>query len=523
LLDTEAQIAIDPLAGALTHVPATKVDTKDETTSELSSLCKLIKRCTPSTLAQATEKVIQQLADNGGTDNHTQTLARYNCTDFLFREGEAKSKFLRVSMLGRNVDKPGSNHRSDIPLLGQGHVLELAANRYSVVIYCVGGTRCCGNRWYAISIDAQSMRLRATPLCDLGSDAFPRRSLYFCIQGKELSAFIKAITDSEVREVLDQPQLFGGLIDTVEAHVGKAFVAPPGGAGQDSDDREFDVDKSTLPVPRRVRTTRKLTYTTPTTAKRPRSRGTKQDKGMEKDQDHLQLPFDVEVPVECTELDCDQTFPILKGMKTHVGIKHRKKSKTDVQKSPDDIEASTSLPFSPGMVHSLDYQKLADCVSSILPKPTVSRVGLSMDEHTKLTEANLDHQAKISAAHEVVLEKQRADFLKRSKEQASAAMKERQRSQELAHRANLAVIESHKHTVAAIAGTTRAVPASVTTTAPAIPRTATVILQEIDPELTVALLAANPEELDGVLMGISTLGARLVVKRAVEQELAGEA
>ena len=70
-------------------------------------------------------------------------------------------------------------------------------------------------------------------------------------------------------------------------------------------------------------------------------------------------------------------------------------------------------------------------------------------------------------------------------------MKERQRSQELAHRANLAVIESHKHTVAAIAGTTRAVPASVTTTAPVIPRTATVILQEIDPELAVALLAAN--------------------------------
>jgi len=168
----------------------------------------------------------------------------------------------------------------------------------------VGVTKCCGMRWYAISIETQSKCLHATPLCDLAphtSKDFPRRSLNFCKQGKALKAVVGATTDSELRTVLGQ---FGDLRDSVQAHVGP----------------EVDV----IEVDRLKDSRSRSGFVTPPITGKSRLRSNDALMSDAEDQD---LSDDDSLAFECTEHSCRRTFETENGMKTHFGIAHSSRNK----------------------------------------------------------------------------------------------------------------------------------------------------------------------------------------------------
>ena len=97
---------------------------------------------------------------------------------------------------------------------------------------------------------------------------------------------------------------------------------------------------------------------------------------------------------------------------------------------------------------------------------------------------------------------------------------ERSRTQDVMHSIQMANIGVHKHTVtvmSANANPARTVPAGHGTATTSGPRTANEILQEHDADLTVGLLVAFPSKVDGVLAGIQTTGAQLVVMAALKE------
>ena len=129
---------------------------------------------------RATDVLVERMAQQWGPPSNTKLLERHHLSDFLFVEDDPKTKMYSTSMFQRKA----SNYNKVIPRIGQLHVLAIARGIISVVLCCVGGTRCCGERcWYAISRETRSGRLHATVLVALApssSSEFPRRSLMFC-------------------------------------------------------------------------------------------------------------------------------------------------------------------------------------------------------------------------------------------------------------------------------------------------------------------------------------------------------
>ena len=105
-------------------------------------------------------------------------LERHNLKPLLMREGVKTTKVNLVSMLSRKA----GGKRAAIPLIGQGHVLQLAPQTRSVVFASLGGT----NTWrdyFVLSIEVGNLCLHATLLGGLepaDSTAFPRRTNIFC-------------------------------------------------------------------------------------------------------------------------------------------------------------------------------------------------------------------------------------------------------------------------------------------------------------------------------------------------------
>jgi hypothetical protein len=476
-------------------------------------------------------------------------------------EAQQKTKMYRTSMLARKVSKANKA----IPHIGEGHVLEIAPNTPSVVPCCVGGTKGCGERWYAISSDIQSGLLRATSVVDvapLSSDEFPRRTQMFTRPGPAMRALVAATTESEVRKVLDDPQ-FGALKDRIAASLTVKPLASP-------------VTKK--PRSSRVRKQHQI-FTTPGpfSKSRPRVEISSSESESDQDQDTTNGGDALLGRFPCSV--CDSTFANKKGATSHFGRVHKKVKLTHPEQTdpppsdnsssesePDQDKGTTNgallgrfscsacdetftskkgaathfgkmhkivkLPHSEQTPAAVDFEETARFVSATVARLLPTHHGVSVEEHTKLADVGLARQAKLLAAHQVVQKEQRDLFMAQvaaqaqsaqdqAAAQAQAAQDERNRSQNIMCRVQLATIDAHKHTVSQMAmsanpNLARTVPGTATPS----PRSANEILQEHDADLTIDLLAGFPGMVDGVLAGILTTGARLVVMKALAQATA---
>ena len=192
-----------------------------QTPSPIRSLHTILSSLTADQFLTITAAVIQALS---GTSRHTNNLSRYNFTKWSMLEDQPKVNMNRVSFLERRTSK--SARKKVIPLTGQEHVYMLAPGRYGIVLFLLGGTPSCGDRWYAILKESKLNTLLAILLVDVApvdSVDFPRRTHYFCKQGPEMDEALNSATELDVRELFKQPQ-FGELQHSFEAH--SAFPTP---------------------------------------------------------------------------------------------------------------------------------------------------------------------------------------------------------------------------------------------------------------------------------------------------------